>query len=52
MQNRLVASLYRENKFDELLYEDENLTAERNRVKSLLDAYVSFPSLVDMASHD
>lgn len=42
VQNRLVASLYRESKFDELLYEDENLTAERNRVKALLDACVSF----------
>lgn len=38
VQNRLVASLYREAKFDELLYEDENLTAERNRINGLLDA--------------
>lgn len=40
VQNRLVASLYRENMFDELLYEDENLTSERNRIKGLLDACV------------
>lgn len=39
MQNRLVASLYRESLFEDLLYEDESLTAERNRVKSLLQAY-------------
>lgn len=39
VQNRLVTSLYRESLFSDLLYEDENLTAERNRVKSLLDAY-------------
>jgi dynamin 1-like protein len=38
VQNRLVTSLYRESLFADLLYEDENLTAERNRVKALLDA--------------
>ena len=38
VQNRLVASLYREQLFADLLYEDENLTAERNRIKALLDA--------------
>jgi dynamin 1-like protein len=39
VQNRLVASLYKENLFEDLLYEDESLTAERTRVKNLLDAY-------------
>ncbi|KAJ1036352.1 hypothetical protein NDA13_000232 [Ustilago tritici] len=39
VQNRLVASLYKENLFGELLYEDEGLTSERKRVKQLLDAY-------------
>lgn len=39
VQNRLVASLYKENLFEELLYEDEGLTSERKRVKQLLDAY-------------
>lgn len=38
IQNRLVSSLYRESLFADLLYEDESLTAERNRVKQLLDA--------------
>lgn len=39
MQNRLVASLYKESLFEDLLYEDEGLTAERTRVKALLQAY-------------
>ena len=39
MQNRLVASLYKESLFADLLYEDEGLTAERTRVKLLLQAY-------------
>lgn len=39
IQNRLVSSLYKESLFDELLFEDEGLTSERNRVKTLLDAY-------------
>jgi dynamin 1-like protein len=39
VQNRLVSTLYRPDGFDELLHEDENLVAERARVKALLDAY-------------
>ncbi|KAI5475490.1 dynamin GTPase [Pseudohyphozyma bogoriensis] len=39
VQNRLVASLYKENLFESMLQEDESLTAERTRVKSLLAAY-------------
>lgn len=39
VQNRLVAGLYKEDLFEELLYEDEGLTSERKRVKQLLDAY-------------
>jgi dynamin 1-like protein len=39
VQNRLVANLYKESLFADLLYEDEGLTAERTRVKSLLQAY-------------
>ncbi|GAA5866787.1 hypothetical protein JCM8547_003564 [Rhodosporidiobolus lusitaniae] len=39
VQNRLVASLYKEALFDELLHEDEALTAERTRIKGLLKAY-------------
>lgn len=39
VQNRLVASLYKESLFADLLYEDEGLTAERTRIKGLLQAY-------------
>jgi len=39
VQNRLVASLYKEQLFSDLLEEDAGLTSERNRVKALLDAY-------------
>ena len=39
VQNRLVVSLYKESMFDQLLYEDENLTKERKRVQALLSAY-------------
>lgn len=39
VQNRLVSTLYRPQRFDELLHEDENLVLERARVKALLDAY-------------
>ncbi|TIA80272.1 hypothetical protein E3P81_03165 [Wallemia ichthyophaga] len=39
IQDRLVASLYNPDIFDELLYEDENIVNERNRVKNLMDAY-------------
>ncbi|GAA5842376.1 hypothetical protein JCM11251_004210 [Rhodosporidiobolus azoricus] len=39
VQNRLVASLYKESLFDDLLHEDEALTAERTRIKGLLKAY-------------
>lgn len=34
-----MASLYKESLFEDLLYEDEGLTAERTRIKSLLQAY-------------
>ncbi|KAM0787338.1 hypothetical protein ACM66B_003427 [Microbotryomycetes sp. NB124-2] len=39
VQNRLVASLYKESLFADLLFEDEGLVAERTRVKGLLQAY-------------
>lgn len=34
-----MASLYKEKLFEDLLYEDEGLTAERTRIKALLQAY-------------
>jgi dynamin 1-like protein len=39
VQTRLVESLYKESLFSDLLHEDEGLTAERARVKALLDSY-------------
>lgn len=39
VQTRLVSSLYKESLFSDLLHEDEALTAERARVKALLDSY-------------
>ncbi|MBW0481455.1 hypothetical protein O181_021170 [Austropuccinia psidii MF-1] len=39
IQNRLVSSLYREELFEGLLMEDDGLRRERERVKTLLDAY-------------
>jgi dynamin 1-like protein len=39
VQNRLVSSLYKPDLFADMLNEDEDLVAERTRVKALLDAY-------------
>ncbi|KAJ7065336.1 dynamin protein dnm1 [Mycena amicta] len=49
VQNRLVASLYKPEFFQEMLHEDEGLVAERARVKALLDAYKeAFKTLSDV----
>lgn len=39
VQNRLVAELYKEELFDVLLYEDENLAQEREKCSKLLQVY-------------
>lgn len=39
VQNRLVAELYKEELFDALLYEDENLAQERDKCSKLLQVY-------------
>ncbi|VEU21577.1 DEKNAAC102570 [Brettanomyces naardenensis] len=39
VQNTLVQTLYRESLFDELLYEDETLSQEREKCRKLLDSY-------------
>ena len=39
VQNRLVAALYKEDLFGELLHEDENLAQERDKCKAMLDLY-------------
>ncbi|KAJ7355620.1 Dynamin central region-domain-containing protein [Mycena albidolilacea] len=49
VQNRLVASLYKPELFQEMLHEDEGLVSERTRVKALLDAYKeAFKTLSDV----
>ncbi|KAJ7173597.1 Dynamin central region-domain-containing protein [Mycena filopes] len=49
VQNRLVASLYKPELFQDMLHEDEGLVAERTRVKALLDAYKeAFKTLSDV----
>lgn len=39
VQNRLVTELYREEFFNDLLYEDDNIKAEREKCERLLETY-------------
>ncbi|KAI0109616.1 Dynamin central region-domain-containing protein [Nemania sp. FL0031] len=39
VQNRLVSELYRENMFEELLYEDDGVKKEREKCEKLLQTY-------------
>ncbi|KAF1809629.1 dynamin-A [Eremomyces bilateralis CBS 781.70] len=39
VQNRLVSSLYKEDLFEELLYEDDNIKSEREKCEKLLNTY-------------
>ncbi|GAA5808089.1 hypothetical protein MFLAVUS_001471 [Mucor flavus] len=39
VQNRLVAALYKEENFDELLQEDDTISSEREKCKSMLNVY-------------
>lgn len=39
VQNRLVSELYREELFQDLLYEDDNIKAEREKCEKLLKTY-------------
>lgn len=39
VQNRLVSELYRENLFEELLYEDDGVKKEREKCEKLLETY-------------
>ncbi|KAI5796652.1 Dynamin central region-domain-containing protein [Geopyxis carbonaria] len=39
VQNRLVTELYREDFFNDLLYEDDNIKAEREKCEKLLETY-------------
>lgn len=39
VQNRLVAALYKEENFDELLQEDDTISQEREKCKTMLNVY-------------
>lgn len=39
VQNRLVTELYREEFFNDLLYEDDAIKAEREKCEKLLETY-------------
>jgi dynamin 1-like protein len=39
VQNRLVSALYKETLFEELLYEDDGIKAEREKCERLLRTY-------------
>src|ERR1700761_185157 len=46
VQNRLVSELYRENLFEELLYEDDGIKAEREKCVKLLNTYKEAAKIV------
>ncbi|KAH7123745.1 dynamin-1 [Dendryphion nanum] len=46
VQNRLVSELYREDLFEELLYEDDNIKAEREKCEKLLKTYKEAAKIV------
>ncbi|KAI9686307.1 MAG: Dynamin- GTPase protein [Bogoriella megaspora] len=46
VQNRLVSELYKENLFQELLYEDDNIKAEREKCEKLLSTYKEAAKIV------
>lgn len=39
VQNRLVSALYKQDRFDELLQEDESIAAEREKCEAMLNVY-------------
>ncbi|KAI9319035.1 Dynamin central region-domain-containing protein [Dichotomocladium elegans] len=49
VQNRLVAALYKEELFVDLLQEDENVAAEREKCKTMLDVYKQAFEIVNNA---
>ncbi|ODV64288.1 dynamin-related GTPase DNM1 ASCRUDRAFT_6132 [Ascoidea rubescens DSM 1968] len=52
VQNRLVSKLYKENLFDELLHEDENLAQEREKCVKLLQTYREASKIIgDITCH-
>ncbi|KAI7163617.1 dynamin GTPase [Hortaea werneckii] len=50
VQNRLVSELYRENLFEELLYEDDAVRQEREKCEKLLNTYREAAKIIDRNS--
>ncbi|ORZ21799.1 Dynamin central region-domain-containing protein [Lobosporangium transversale] len=50
VQNRLVATLYKEELFNDLLQEDDNLCAERAKCKAMLDVYKNAFTIINEAT--
>jgi dynamin 1-like protein len=46
VQNRLVTELYKEDFFEDLLYEDDNIKAERDKCVKLLATYKEAAKIV------
>jgi dynamin 1-like protein len=46
VQNRLVSELYKEDLFQELLYEDDTIKAEREKCEKLLATYKEAAKIV------
>jgi dynamin 1-like protein len=46
VQNRLVSELYKESLFEELLYEDDGIKAEREKCEKLLTTYKEAAKIV------
>ncbi|KAF8987139.1 Dynamin- GTPase protein [Haplosporangium bisporale] len=49
VQTRLVASLYKEELFDDMLQEDDSLSAERAKCKAMLDVFKNAFSIINDA---
>ncbi|KAF9090596.1 Dynamin- GTPase protein [Mortierella sp. GBA35] len=49
VQNRLVATLYKEELFNDLLQEDDNLCAERAKCKAMLDVFKTAFTVINEA---
>ncbi|KAG0003342.1 Dynamin- GTPase protein [Entomortierella chlamydospora] len=49
VQNRLVAALYREELFNDLLQEDDNLCAERAKCQAMLDVFKNAFTIINEA---
>ncbi|KAK9675105.1 Dynamin- GTPase protein [Basidiobolus ranarum] len=49
LQNRLISELYKQDAFEDLLVEDENIVAERDKCKTMLEIYRKAFSIINEA---